>query len=72
MKKEDPEIVRTLREEECLGKLHDQSHGGEDSETLDEHEGDMSESLFTFLRRREEEKTKPNGLGDASEVYTAY
>jgi PAS domain S-box-containing protein len=68
MKKEDPEIVRTLREEERLGKLHDRSCE-KDSENAEDHEGDFSESLYTFLRRREEETIKSIDLGDPSEKY---
>ena len=69
MKKDTPEIIKTLREEERLGKLS--SHAREDNQAQEpEVLGDEPlESIFTTLRHRHNEEIKPIDLGDPSEKY---
>lgn len=68
MKKDDPEIVKTLREEEQCGKLH--NHSSEEiTELGEDHEQDPLESVFTILRQRNLETGKTIDLGDPSEKY---
>ncbi len=68
MKKDDPEIVKTLRKEEQSGKLH--NHSSEEiTESGEDHEQDPLESVFTILRQRNLETGKTIDLGDPSEKY---
>jgi PAS domain S-box-containing protein len=69
MKKENPEIIKTLREEERLGKLRSHSSEEEPHEGAEEPEEDPYDSIFTILRHRTEDSIKTVDLGDPSEKY---
>jgi PAS domain S-box-containing protein len=69
LRKEEPEIIQTLREEERIGKLRSHSSEEEPNSGAEEHEEDPFESVFTILRQRTEENIKTVDLGDPSEKY---
>jgi PAS domain S-box-containing protein len=69
MKNDDPDIIKTLREEERLGKLHNHTSEEQKAHTSEEYEKDPLESIFTILRHRQEEDVKTIDLGDPSEKY---
>lgn len=69
MMKNDPEIVKILREEEKLGKLHSHSSDQDEIEISEEQEDDAEDSIYTILRKKEEEDSKTIDIGDPVEKY---
>jgi len=69
MKKEDPEIIKTLRQEERLGTLHAQSSGKHTIVIPRELEEEPLDSIFTFLRHRKDQDIKTIDLGDPIQKY---
>jgi len=67
--KQEPEIVRTLREEEKLGKLKSQELNHEEPEGAEAPEGDPFDSLVTFLKHEEDIDTTSIDFGDPVEKY---
>jgi len=69
MKKEDPEIIKTLRQEERLGRLHAHSPGKHTIVIPKELEEEPLDSIFTILRHRKDEDIKTVDLGDPVQKY---
>jgi PAS domain S-box-containing protein len=69
MKKEDPEIIQTLRQEERLGKLHAHLPGKHTIVVPKELEEEPVDSIFTILRHRKDEDIKTIDLGDPIQKY---
>lgn len=69
MKKEDPEIIQTLRQEERLRKLHAHSPGKHTIVIPKELEEEPLDSIFTILRHRKDEDIKTIDLGDPIQKY---
>jgi PAS domain S-box-containing protein len=69
MKKEDPEIIKTLRQEERLGKLHAHSPGKHTIVIPKELEEEPLDSIFTILRHRKDKDIKTVDLGDPIQKY---
>jgi len=69
MKKEDPEIIQTLRQEERIGKLHAHTPGKHTIIIPKELEEEPLDSIFTILRHRKEEDIKTIDLGDPIQKY---
>jgi len=69
MKKEDPEIIKTLRQEERLGTLQAQSSGKHTIVIPRELEEEPLDSIFTFLRHRKDQDIKTIDLGDPIQKY---
>jgi PAS domain S-box-containing protein len=69
MKKEDPEIIQTLRQEERMGKLRAHSSGKHTIVIPRELEEEPLDSIFTILRHRREEDIKTIDLGDPTQKY---
>jgi PAS domain S-box-containing protein len=66
----DPEIIKTLREEERLGKLRSNSSEEKTTDASEEYVDDsLLEPIFTILKHRQEEQTKTIDLGDPAEKY---
>jgi PAS domain S-box-containing protein len=69
MKNDDPEIIKTLRAEERLGRLQSRSMG-EPKKPLDEEcEHDSFVSMFSILRHHKGEDIPTIDLGDPIEKY---
>jgi PAS domain S-box-containing protein len=69
MKNEDPEIIKTLRQEERLGKLHAHSPGKHTIIIPKELEEEPIDSIFTILRHRKGEDIETIDLGDPIQKY---
>ncbi|MCX6662385.1 MAG: PAS domain-containing sensor histidine kinase [Euryarchaeota archaeon] len=69
MKNEDPEIIKTLRQEERLGKLHAHSPGKHTIIIPKELEEEPIDSIFTILRHRKDEDIETIDLGDPIQKY---
>jgi PAS domain S-box-containing protein len=69
MKNEDPEIIKTLRQEERLGKLHAHSPGKHTIVIPKELEEEPIDSIFTILRHRKGEDIETIDLGDPIQKY---
>jgi PAS domain S-box-containing protein len=69
MKNEDPEIIKTLRQEERLGKLHAHSPGKHTIVIPKELEEEPIDSIFTILRHRKDEDIETIDLGDPIQKY---
>ena len=69
MKKEDAEIIKTLRQEERLGKLHAHTPGKHTIVIPRELEEEPLDSIFTILRHRKDEDIKTIDLGDPIQKY---
>ncbi|DAC72954.1 MAG TPA: hypothetical protein DSN98_02615 [Thermoplasmata archaeon] len=69
MTTDDPEIIKTLREEERLGRLHSHTSEEQKAPISEEDQNDPLESIFTILRHRLEDDVKTIDLGDPSEKY---
>jgi PAS domain S-box-containing protein len=68
MKNNDPDIIKTLREEERLGKLQGHNPPSEKTHVSDEYENEKLESVFTMLRHHKEDVPTID-LGDPIEKY---
>jgi PAS domain S-box-containing protein len=69
MNTDDPEIIKTLREEERSGKLHKNASTEQRVILPEEKEDDSLESIFTILRHHHQEDTPTIDLGDPIEKY---
>ena len=69
MKNDDPEIIKTLRAEERLGRLHSRSDEKPKKPVDEECENDSFESIFTILKHHKEEDIPTIDLGDPIEKY---
>jgi PAS domain S-box-containing protein len=69
MEKEDPEIIKTLRLEEKLGRLQAHIPGKHTVIIPKELEEEPLDSIFTILRHRKEEDIKTIDLGDPLQKY---
>jgi len=69
MKKEDPQIIKTLRQEERLGKLHAHTSGKHTIVIPKELEEEPLDSIFTILRHKNDEDIKTIDLGDPIQKY---
>jgi PAS domain S-box-containing protein len=69
MKKNDADIIKTLREEERLGILQCRSFGEPKPVDVDDYENDFLESIFTILRHHKEQNIPTIDLGDPIEKY---
>ncbi|MBN2599686.1 MAG: PAS domain-containing sensor histidine kinase, partial [Candidatus Thermoplasmatota archaeon] len=69
MKHEDPEIIKTLRQEEQAGKLQGRSSGKHTIVIPRELEEKPLDSLFTILRHRKEDDVQTIDLGDPYQKY---
>jgi len=69
MKKDDPEIIQTLRQEEQLGKLHAHSPGKHTIVIPRELEEEPLDSIFTILKHRKDDDIKTIDLGDPIQKY---
>lgn len=69
MKNDDAEIIKTLREEERLGRLHSRNRGTPKKPVDEECENDSFESIFTILKHHKEEDIPTIDLGDPIEKY---
>jgi len=69
MKKEDPEIIQTLRQEERMGKLRAHTPGKHTIVIPRELEEEPLDSIFTILRHRKEEDIRTIDLGDPIQKY---
>jgi PAS domain S-box-containing protein len=69
MKKEDPEIIQTLRQEERMGKLQAHTPGKHTIVIPKELEEEPLDSIFTILRHRKDEDIKTIDLGDPIQKY---
>jgi PAS domain S-box-containing protein len=67
--KDEPDIIKELREEEKHGKLYNSSSEKETVEETEEREADLIDSVFTILRQRAENPIKTIDLGDPVEKY---
>jgi PAS domain S-box-containing protein len=69
MKNEDPEIIKTLRQEELHGKLYGRSPGKHTVVIPKELEEEPLDSIFTILRHRKDEDVQTIDLGDPLQKY---
>ncbi|HUS99675.1 MAG TPA: PAS domain-containing sensor histidine kinase [Candidatus Thermoplasmatota archaeon] len=69
MNTDDPEIIKTLREEERLGKLHKNASAEQRVALPEEKEEDSLESIFTILRHHHQEDVPTIDLGDPIQKY---
>lgn len=68
MKNNNSDIIKTLREEERLGKLQGHTSSGQKIQGSNEYQNDPLESVFTILRRHKEDVPTID-LGDPIEKY---
>jgi len=69
MKNEDPEIIKTLREEERLGTLHAHTPVKHTIVIPRELEEEPLDSIFTILKHRKDDDIKTIDLGDPIQKY---
>lgn len=69
MKNDDPEIIKTLRAEERLGRLHGRSMGEPRKPVDEECENDSFVSMFSILKHHKGEDIPTIDLGDPIEKY---
>jgi PAS domain S-box-containing protein len=69
MNTDDPEIIKTLREEERIGKLNKNASQEQRVALPEEKEDDSLESIFTILRHHHQEDAPTIDLGDPIEKY---
>lgn len=68
MRSDDPDIIKTLRKEERLGRLHSRDSGGQKIPVKEERENNHLESMFTLLKHHIEDMPTID-LGDPIEKY---
>jgi PAS domain S-box-containing protein len=69
MNPDDPEIIKTLREEERIGKLHKNASAEQRVVLPEEKEENSLESIFTILRHHKQEDVPTIDLGDPIQKY---
>jgi PAS domain S-box-containing protein len=67
--KDEPNIIKELREEDRCGKLRRHSSEQKPFARTSDDEEDSVDTMITILRQRIEENIKPIDLGDPSEKY---